>query len=214
MAGFVETIVTVAGPPDVIVSWKSEGRRRHAFFLAPLGGHRGAVVVVVVTGGLLDATGRGTAFGSVITKAKMSLVVSPSYTFLTTVQRFPTPTKNTRRAIVAKRAAHGRMRLVQQRVVFGKRREGTTQRLSRQRRRHQCGEATMRTFVAPESEFRPLSAKTGDGIPAQHSQFRTRSGLCARQAPDSRRRFRASVVGFPQRRGSRGRRNDSLAGVC
>ena len=41
---------------------------------------------------------------------------------------------------------------------------GTTQRLSTPSQRRQCGEAVLRTFVAPRSVVRPFRAKTGDGM--------------------------------------------------
>jgi hypothetical protein len=42
---------------------------------------------------------------------------------------------------------------------------GTMQRFSTPSHRCQCGEATLRTFVTPGSELRPLRADKGDGMP-------------------------------------------------
>jgi hypothetical protein len=42
---------------------------------------------------------------------------------------------------------------------------GTTQRCSTPSQRRQCGDLTFRMLVTPESELRPFSANTGDGMP-------------------------------------------------
>src|SRR5208337_1924885 len=47
---------------------------------------------------------------------------------------------------------------------------GTTHRLSRPSQRRQCGDAALRTLVTPGSLLRPLSAKTGEGMPRRHDR--------------------------------------------
>jgi hypothetical protein len=42
---------------------------------------------------------------------------------------------------------------------------GTTQRCSIPSQRRQCGDLTFRMLVTPESEFRPLRANSGEGMP-------------------------------------------------
>ena len=43
--------------------------------------------------------------------------------------------------------------------------KGTTQRLSTPSQRRQCGDFTLRTLVTPGSDFFPLRANAGDGMP-------------------------------------------------
>ena len=43
--------------------------------------------------------------------------------------------------------------------------KGTTQRLSSPSQRRQCGDFTLRTLVTPGSDFFPLRANAGDGMP-------------------------------------------------
>jgi hypothetical protein len=52
-----------------------------------------------------------------------------------------------------------------QQLILGKLVQGTTQPFSIPSQRRQCGDVTLRTLVTPGSEFLPLSAKTGEGIP-------------------------------------------------
>src|SRR6202165_159109 len=106
-----------------------------------------------------------TLFGSVVRNAKMSFVVSPSFTFRTEVQRVQIPAKK----------ANGRVSLKANQTVgrepsgstsFSEKLvQGTTQRFSVPSQRRQCGELTLRTLVTPGSDFLPCSAKTGEGIP-------------------------------------------------
>ena len=94
----------------------------------------------------------------------MSLVVSPSFTFRTEVQRVQMPA-NTARGRVSLRANQIGGRLSSGSTSFSEKLvNGTTHRFSIWSQRRQCGAATLRTLVTPGSEFRPFNAKTGDGI--------------------------------------------------
>src|SRR3954464_11696192 len=109
--------------------------------------------------------GATTALGSVVRKAKRSLVVSPSLTLRTEVQRVHRPAKNASGRLSSSanqtvgREPSGRTSFSENEV------NGTTQRLSGPSQRRQCGEATLRTLVTPGSDLRPLSAKAGVGRP-------------------------------------------------
>src|SRR5271165_5776719 len=99
------------------------------------------------------------AFGSVVRKAKRSFVVSPSLTFRTEVQRVQMPAKNASGRL-SSRANHTGGRDPSGSIPFSaKFVKGTTHRLSTPSHRRQCGEETLRTFLTPGSELRPLRAK-------------------------------------------------------
>src|SRR4051812_14310186 len=104
-------------------------------------------------------------FGSVVRKAKRSLVVSPSLTFRTELQRVQIPAKQANGRLSSKANQTGG------RVPSGKTScseklvKGTTQRCSTPSQRRQCGDFTFRTLVTPGSDFLPFSAKAGDGMP-------------------------------------------------
>src|SRR5271166_2538608 len=118
------------------------------------------------------------AFGSVVRKAKRSFVVSPSLTFRTEVQRVQMPAKNASGRL-SSRANQTGGREPSGRISFSaKLLKGTTHRLSTPSHRRQCGEETLRTFVTPESELRPLRAKTGEGMP-QRAIVSSRTPSCA-----------------------------------
>ena len=95
----------------------------------------------------------------------MSLVVSPSLTFLTEVQRVQMPAKKASGLVSSSANQTGGFEPSGNVSFSEKLVKGTTQRLSTPSQRRQCGDATLRTLVMPESEFRPFSAKTGEGIP-------------------------------------------------
>ena len=109
--------------------------------------------------------GATTAFGSVVRKANRSLVVSPSLTFRTDVQRVQMPAKKASGRLSSSANQTGGREPSGWSSFSAKLVKGTTHRLSTPSHRRQCGEATLRMFVTPESEFRPFNAKTGDGMP-------------------------------------------------
>jgi hypothetical protein len=112
--------------------------------------------------GWIDPT---TLFGSVVKNAKMSLVVSPSFTFRTDVQRVHTPVKNAR-GRVSSNANRTGGRFPSGKTSFSEKLvKGTTQRFSTPSHRRQWGEETLRILVTPESLLRPFKANLGDGIP-------------------------------------------------
>src|SRR5664279_1350201 len=106
-----------------------------------------------------------TLFGSVVRKAKMSFVVSPSFTFRTEVQRVQMPAKKASGRVSSKANQTGG-RVPSFRASFSEKLvNGTTQRCSTPSQRRQCRDFTFRTFVTPGSDFFPLRANTGDGMP-------------------------------------------------
>ena len=161
--------------------------------------------VVRMTGIALGWIGATTAFGSVVRKAKRSLVVSPSLTFLTDVQRVQIPAKKASGRLSSSanqtggREPSGRTSFSENEV------NGTTQRLSTPSQRRQCGEATLRTLVTPGSELRPFSAKAGDGMPQRasassrtlrrvaHDRARNNREICRAAAADCRSESRIGV---------------------
>src|ERR1700720_4210597 len=104
-------------------------------------------------------------FGLVVRNAKMSFVVSPSFTFRTEVQRAQMPAKKANGRVSSKanqtvgREPSGSTSFSEKLV------QGTTQRFSIPSQRRQCGDLTLRMLVTPGSDFLPFSAKTGEGIP-------------------------------------------------
>jgi hypothetical protein len=104
-------------------------------------------------------------FGSVVRNAKMSFVVSPSFTFRTEVQRVQMPAKNAS-DLVSSNANHTGGREPFGSASFSEKLvKGTTHRLSMPSHRRQCGDLTLRTLVTPGSAFLPVNAKIGDGMP-------------------------------------------------
>jgi hypothetical protein len=95
----------------------------------------------------------------------MSLVVSPSLTLRTDVHRVQMPAKNARGLLSSRANQTGGFVPSGSASFSEKLLKGTTHLDSAPSHRRQCGDATLRTFVTPESELRPLSAKIGDGIP-------------------------------------------------
>src|ERR1700694_2296946 len=104
-------------------------------------------------------------FGSVVRNAKMSFVVSPSFTFRTEVQRVQMPAKKANGRVSSKanqtvgREPSGSTPFSENLV------QATTQRFSIPSQRRQCGDFTLRTLVTPRSELLPFTAKTGEGKP-------------------------------------------------
>src|SRR6202047_167972 len=104
-------------------------------------------------------------FGSVVRNAKTSFVVSPSFTFRTEVQRVQMPAKKANGRVSSK-ANHTVGREPSGSASFSEKLvQGTTQRFSITSQRRQCGDLTLRALVTPGSDFLPLRANTGDGIP-------------------------------------------------
>ena len=106
-----------------------------------------------------------TLFGSVVRNAKMSFVVSPSFTFRTEVQRVQMPAKKASGRVSSKANQTGGWVPSGSASFSEKLVKGTTQRLSTPSQRLQCGDFTLRTLVTPGSDFFPLRANTGDGMP-------------------------------------------------
>jgi len=118
-----------------------------------------------MTGMALGWIALTSAFGSVVRKPNRSLVVSPSLTLRTDVQRVHRPAKNAS-GRVSSMANHTGGREPSGIGWFSENDEnGTTHRLSTPSQRRQWGDATLRMFVTPGSLLRPLSAKRGDGMP-------------------------------------------------
>src|SRR6202035_5834982 len=88
------------------------------------------------------------AFGSVVRNAKMSLVVSPSFTFRTDVQLVQMPAKQARG-----RESSNANQMSPPSVLLNSLKElnGTTQRFSVSSHRVQCLLFTLRILVAPPS---------------------------------------------------------------
>src|SRR5271154_738606 len=108
---------------------------------------------------------RTSEFGSVVRKANRSLVVGPSLTLRTDVQRVHKPAKNASGRLSLK-ANHTGGREPSGKTSFSLNDEnGTTQRLSTPSHRRQCWDETLRTFVTPGSLLRPSIVVFGDGIP-------------------------------------------------
>src|SRR5580658_5233081 len=109
--------------------------------------------------------GATTPFGSVGRKANRSFSVSPSLTLRTDLQRVQIPAKNASGRLSSSANQTGGCEPSGNASFSENEVKGTTQRESTPSQRRQCGDATLRTFVTPESELRPLSATAGDGIP-------------------------------------------------
>src|ERR1700732_4455493 len=119
----------------------------------------------VRTTGIFGWIAATSLFGSVVRNAKMSFVVSPSFTFRTEVQRVQMPAKKANGRVSSKanqtvgREPSGSTSFSEKLV------QGTTQRFSIPSQRRQCGDVTLRTLVTPGSDFLPCSARRGEGIP-------------------------------------------------
>ena len=98
------------------------------------------------------------AFGSVVRKANRSFVVSPSLTFRTDVQRVQMPAKKASGRLSSSANQTGGREPSGWSSFSEKPVNGTTHRLSTPSHRRQWGEATLRTLVTPESEFRCFGA--------------------------------------------------------
>src|SRR5580704_4348632 len=104
-------------------------------------------------------------FGAVVGKPYRSLVVWPSLTLRTEVQRVHKPAKKASGRLSSK-ANHAGGREPSGRTSFSaKDVKGTTQRFSTPSHRRQCGDDTLRMFVTPGSRFLPLRISNGDGMP-------------------------------------------------
>src|ERR1700730_12551789 len=106
-----------------------------------------------------------TLFGSVVKNAKMSFVVSPSLIFRTEVQRVQRPAKKASGRVSSNANQTGGWVPSGSMSFSEKLVKGTTHRLSTPSQRLQCGDFTLRTLVTPGSDFFPLRANTGDGMP-------------------------------------------------
>src|SRR3984957_4571063 len=115
----------------------------------------GAVIQVSPSAGVVRITGIAfgwmvptSAFGSVVRKAKMSLVVSPSLTFRTDVQLVQMPAKQARG-----RLSSSANQMSPPSALLNSLNElnGTTQRLSGPSHRAQCLLPTLRMLVVPPS---------------------------------------------------------------
>src|ERR1700736_3663726 len=108
---------------------------------------------------------RTSLFGSVVRNAKMSFVVSPSFTFRTEVQRVQMPAKKANGRVSSKanqtggREPSGTISFSEKLV------QGTTELFSLPGQRRQCGDLTLRTLVTPGSDVLPCSARRGEGMP-------------------------------------------------
>jgi len=92
--------------------------------------------------------GPTSALGSVVRNAKLPLVVSPSFTFRTDVQRPNACEKAIGR--LSSKANHNGGRRPFGRTSFSEKLvNATRQRLSSPSHRPQCGDETLRTFVTP-----------------------------------------------------------------
>src|ERR1019366_2432812 len=112
-------------------------------------------------------------FGSVVRNAKMSFVVSPSFTFRTELQRVQMPAKKANGRVSSKanqtggREPSGRTSFSEKLV------QGTTQRFSIPSQRRQCGDLTLRTLVTWIG-FLALQRKDRRGHPPpRHHQLAT-----------------------------------------
>src|SRR5271166_6178595 len=112
------------------------------------------------------------AFGSVVRKAKRSFVVLPSLTLRTDLQRVHMPAKKASGRLSSSANQTGG-REPSGRISFSaKLVNGTTHRLSTPSHRRQWGEETLRTFVTPESELRPLEGEDRRRhAPARHCEL-------------------------------------------
>lgn len=99
------------------------------------------------------------AFGSVVRKAKRSLVVSPSFTSRADVQRVQRPAKHASGRVSSNANQTGGRVPSGSTSCSEKLVNGTTQRLSMPSQRRQCADLTLRTSVTPGSDFRPFKAK-------------------------------------------------------
>src|SRR5271163_1313319 len=109
---------------------------------------------------------RTSEFGSVVRKANRSLVVGPSLTLRTDVQRVHKTAKNASGRLSSK-ANHTGGREPSGKTSFSLNDEnGTTQRPSAPNHRRQCGEGTLRIFVTPGSLLRPSITAFGDAFPS------------------------------------------------
>src|SRR3954470_24882799 len=105
------------------------------------------------------------ALGAVVRMAKRSLVVSPSLTLRTDVQRVQMPAKKASGRSSLKANQTGG-RLPSGSTSFSEKLvNGTTQRFSGPSQRRQCADSTLRTLVTPESLFLPTSTEAGEGMP-------------------------------------------------
>ena len=118
-----------------------------------------------ITGIALGWMAPTSALASQVRNAKRSLVVSPSFTLRTDVQRVQMPAKKASGLSSSSANQTGRFSPPGSVSYSEKLVKGTTQRDSGPSQRRQCGEETLRTLVTPGSVFRPFSAKTGDGMP-------------------------------------------------
>src|SRR5271165_161942 len=105
------------------------------------------------------------AFGAAVRKPKRSLVVRPSLTLRTDVQRVQIPAKKASGRLSSKANQTGG-RDPSGSASFSENEEnGTTQRLSTPSHGRQWGDERLRMFVTPGSLLRPLSTLSGEGIP-------------------------------------------------
>src|SRR5580693_1036715 len=104
-------------------------------------------------------------FGSVVRNAKISFVVSPSFTFRTEVQRVQMPAKKANGRVSSKANQTGGREPSGSTSFSEKLVQGTMQRFSIPSQRRQWGDLTLRTLVTPGSDILPFSSKTGEGIP-------------------------------------------------
>jgi len=121
--------------------------------------------LVRMTGIAFGWIGATMSLGSVVKKAKRSLVVSPSLIFRIDVHVVHMPAKKASGLVSSSvnqtggREPFGRISFSEKLV------NGTMQQFPGPNHRRQCGEAAFRTFVTPGSVFLPASANAGDGMP-------------------------------------------------
>src|ERR1700722_19624415 len=132
-----------------------------------------AVIQVSTSPGVVRITGIAfgwmvptSAFGSVVRKAKMSFVVSPSLTFRTDVQLVQMPAKQTRGRVSssANQTSPPSALLNSLKLL-----NGTTQRCSRPNHRVQCLLFTLRMLVVPESGSIRSNSLKSTGLPLASS---------------------------------------------
>jgi hypothetical protein len=97
-----------------------------------------------------------TLFGSVVRNAKMSVVISPSFTFRTEVQRVQTPAKKASGRVSSNTNQTGGCVPSGSASFSEKLVKGTTHRLSTPSQHLQCGDFTLRTLV-----LKRLGTETG-----------------------------------------------------
>jgi hypothetical protein len=153
--------ISIFSPLATILS-ASSGRGLCSLRASPAG----AFIQTSMSSGVVRTTGIAfgwiaptSLFGSVVRKAKMSFVVSPSLTFRTDAQRVQMPAKNAKGRVSSKANQTGGWEPSGSTSFSEKLVKGTPQRFSIPSQRRQCGDVTLRTLVTPGSDFFPLRAR-------------------------------------------------------